>query len=431
MIETYKFRLYPNSEQEVLLAKHFGHIRFVYNWALDFNTKQYAQTKKHLGWMTIASSGEYKKLKADNTWLYEVGATSLQNAIGHLDTAFQKFFRGQGGFPKYKSKFNDVQSFEVPKGLQLFFKDGKIQIPKFLKTKNEDNRIKCVFCRKVKPGKIGTATISRNAAHQYFVSFIVHTAEPEAKPMDKSELNLTNSIGIDFGLKHFLTLSDGRVFESPEFFKHTLEKLAWEQRKLSRKKKGSNNRFKQKIKVAKLHQKISNQRDDYLHNLSCRLADESQVGAVCIEDLNLKGMSKLWGRKVNDLSYGKFTAMLEYKLKKRGKLLLKIGRFDPSSQICSKCGHRQRMPLEERTYLCTECGMSLDRDINAAINIRNFALRNVIKNLNTDATSGINACGDGTSGGAGKTAPLSPVSEAGKSGGLHTANHSRLQRLGS
>ena len=150
MIETYKFRLYPNKEQEVLLAKHFGCVRFVYNWALDFNTRQYAQTKKHLGWMTIASSGEYKKLKADNPWLYEVGATTLQNTIGHLDSAFQKFFRGKAGFPKYKSKFNEVQSFEVPKGLQLFFKDGKIQIPKFLKTKNEDNRIKCVFCKKVK-----------------------------------------------------------------------------------------------------------------------------------------------------------------------------------------------------------------------------------------------------------------------------------------
>ena len=354
MIKSYKFRLYPNEEQKVLLAKHFGSVRFVYNWALDYNTKQYAQQKKHLGWMTIASSKDFKQLKLDNPWLYEVASTTLQNTIGHLDKAYQRFFRHQGEFPKYKSKYDNHQSFEVPQGLKLFFKDGKIQIPKFVNQKGIDNRIKCIFCRKVKDGKLGTATISKNAAGQYFVSFIVHTKEVESIPVSKSLVTSSTSLGIDFGLKHFLTLSDGRIIDSPEFFKQTLGKLAWEQRKLSKKQKGSKNRDKQRLKVAKVHQHISNQRQNFLHNLTTVLADENQVQAICIEDLNLKRMSKRWGRKVHDLSYYTFTSMLDYKLRQRGKLLLKIGRFDSSTQICSMCGHRQHMELSARIYKCHE-----------------------------------------------------------------------------
>ena len=273
------------------------------------------------------------------------------------------------------------------------FKHRKIQIPKFLNKKNEDNRLKCVFSRKVKKGKIGTATISKNACGQYFVSFIVHTPEVEKPMISDSEITLENTIGIDFGLKHFLTFSDGTKIDSPEYFKQALDKLAKEQRKLSKKQKGSKNKEKQRLKVAKCHNHISNQRQNFLHNLSTKLSDESQVMAICIEDLNIKAMMKRWGRKVSDLSYYTFTTMLDYKLKRRGKRLLKIGRFQPSTQICSNCGHRQHMKLPERTYVCSECGITMDRDVNAARNIKSFALRDIIKNLNTDATSGINACG--------------------------------------
>lgn len=403
MIETYKFRLYPTKEQEVLLAKHFGSVRFVYNWALDYNTRKYTQAKKHLGWMSIVSSNDFKQLKLDNPWLYEIGATTLQNTVGHLDKAFQKFFRHQGGFPRYKSKYDNNQSFEVPAGLKLDFKHKKIQIPKFLNKKGIDNRLKCVISRKVKQGKIGTATISKNPSGQYFVSFIVHTATPEKQPIPEIKLNSTNTIGIDFGLKHFLTFSDGTSLDSPEFFKKALEKLKFEQRKLSKKQKGSKNREKQRLKVARCHNHIANQRNDFLHNLTHKLSNESQVLAVCVEDLNLKGMSKFWGRKVCDLSYGTFITQLKYKLKRKGKHLLKIGRFQPSTQICSNCGHRQHMKLTDRTYTCPECGLTIDRDVNAAKNIKSFALRDIIKNLDTDATSGINACGVESSGLSGLT----------------------------
>lgn len=343
--------------------------------------------------MNICVSDEYHQLKIDNPWMKEVNVQSMTSSISHLDKAFQRFFRHQGGFPKYKSKHDNNQSFEIPENLKIDFKHKKIQIPKFINTKkNGDNRIKVVISRRVKEGKIGTATISRNPSGQYFVSFIVHTSEEY--PEFNKEISKDNSLGMDFGLKHFLTFSDGRTIDSPEYFKHALDKLRKEQRKLSKKQKGSKNKEKQRIKVAKVHQHIANQREDFLHKLSTGLIKDSQFDCFCFEDLNLNDMKKLWGRKVSDLSYYAFTQMLKYKSIKYGKTVIQIGRFEPSSQICSCCGHRQKMKLSDRTYICPECGMTMDRDINAAINIRNFALRDVIKNLNTDGTSGIKACGE-------------------------------------
>ena len=399
MIETYKFRLYPTKEQEALLAKHFGTVRFVYNWALNYSQEQYKKDKTYKGWMSIVVSDEFHQLKRDNPWMKETGANSIINSIGHLGRAFDNFFERRSGFPKFKSKKQHKDSFEVPAGLKLDFKHEKIQIPKFLKQKKQDNRIKCVFSKKVKPGKIGTATISRNPAGQYFISFIVHTLEKETPLIDKSKLSKENSLGIDFGLKHFLTLSNGKQIDSPEFFKKTLSKLKLRQRQFSKTKSDSKNHEKMRIKVARIHNKITNQRKDFLHKLSTSIANDNQVSAVCIEDLNLEGMKKLWGRKVGDLSYYAFTQMLGYKLKRRGKHLLKIGRFDPSSQLCSNCGNRQKLTLDERVYVCPKCGLSIDRDLNASTNIRDFAIfRDVRKHSNTAATAGINACGDGSSG---------------------------------
>lgn len=398
MIETYKFRLYPTKEQEVLLAKHFGSVRFIYNWALEYSQQKYKIDGKYLGWMTIATSQDFKNMKAENPWLKEINSQSICNSIGHLGKAFERFFDHSSGFPKFKSRKDNHQSFEVPANLKIDFKAKKIQIPKFLKTKKSDNRIKFVLSRKIRHGKIGTATVSRNPSGQYFISFIVHTAEQY--PEFKKEITKENSLGIDFGLKHFLNFSDGTKIYSPEYFKHALDKLAKEQRKLSKKQKGSKNKEKQRIKVARVHQKISDQRNDFLHKLSTKLVKESQFDVFCLEDLNLNGMKKIWGRKVSDLSYYAFQSMLNYKCIKYGKKVIKIGRFEPSSQICSNCGHRQKLGLDERTYICPECGMTLDRDTNAAINIRDFAIfRDLRKSIsNTDGRSGINAFGVGSSG---------------------------------
>ena len=250
--------------------------------------------------------------------------------------------------------------------------------------------------RRVKKGKIGTATISRNSTDEYYVSFIVHTKDEPKKMIDDAKISYENSLGIDFGLKKFMTFSNGDNIDNPQYFKNMLDKLTQEQRKLSKKTKGSKNKEKQRKKVAKIHQKIANQRKDFLHKTSTKLVKDSQFDCFCIEDLSLQGMKKLWGRKVLDLGWNMFTSMLSYKVAREGKLLKKIGRFEASSQICHCCGHKQKMPLDVRVYKCPVCGIVIDRDLNAAINIRNFALRDLIKN--TDGTPGINACGVGSSG---------------------------------
>ena len=270
--------------------------------------------------------------------------------------------------------------------------------------KNFDNRLKFVLSRHVEKGKYGRATVSRNRAGQYFISFIVYVEKDLPKQIEDSKITKDNSLGFDFGLKHFLTLSDGRKFDSPEFFKRSLEKVRLESRRLSRKRRGSKNHEKQRVKLARAYLKISNQRSDFLNKLSAELIKESQFDCFCFEDLNLGGMKKRWGRKVSDLSFDTFTKMMEYKSAKLGKRFAKIGRFDPSSQICSSCGHRKKMPLSERIYVCPHCGQTIDRDVNAAVNIRNFALMRILRSVeekddlnNTAGTAGINDCGDGGS----------------------------------
>ena len=414
----------------MLLNKHFGSVRFIYNWALEYSQKKYKTDRKYLGWMSIVTSQDFKNLKIENSWLKEINSQSICNSIAHLGRGFKNFFDGRAWFPKFKSRHSNHQSFEVPAGLKIDFQKKKIQIPKFLKTKLEDNRIKFVLSRRVKKGKIGTATVSRNPSGQYFISFIVHTNEQPKKIIDDIKVSASNSLGFDFGLKHFLTLSDGRTIYSPEFFKHTLDKLAKEQRKLNKKQKGSKNKEKQRIKVARIHQKISDQRNDFLHRLSTSIVKESQFDCFCFEDLNLKGMQKLWGRKVSDLSYYTFQQMMLYKAAKNGKKTIKIGKFEPSSQICSNCGYRQKMTLNKRTYICLECGMTMDRDLNAAINIRDFAIfRAIRKDLtNTVGRTGINSFGDGSSGKHDASHVCeTAVVELGKFSGLKSENGNHLQ----
>ena len=336
MIETYRFRIYPTDEQKILLAKHFGCVCFMYNWALRLNQERYASQQTYLNSIGLNCSGETVKLKEANPWLYEVNSQSLICSVGHLDRAFNNFFAGRANFPRFKSKKFDKDSFEIPQHFQIDFKDSKIKIPKF----SRKNGIKVKISRHVKKGKIGTATISRNSSGQYYVLFIVH-AKDDFKPLvNEININKKNALGIDFGLKKFITFSNGDSIDSPQHFKMMLDKLAFEQSKLSKKTKGSKNKEKQRRKVAKVHQKIADQRKDFLHKISTKLVKESQFDCFCIEDLSLQGMKKFWGRKVSDLGWNMFVSMLSYKATKEGKILKKIGRFEASSQICHHCGHK-------------------------------------------------------------------------------------------
>ena len=362
-IKAYKFRLYPTKEQEILLSKHFGCTRYIYNWTLNYKTQYYKEHKKNFHWMQFSKpNSPFMVLKNKNVWLKEVNSQSLINAISNLDNAYKNFFEGRSKFPKFKKK-SDKQTFHVPQHGRLDTKNNKIFIPKF------KEGIDCIFHRPIAKGKLGTFTIEKRPSERYYVAVLVHTEEA-AKPKQEPK----NVIGLDFGLKTFITTSEGSVYHSPEFLKKSQKKLAKLQKKHSRRIKGSNNRNKARIKVARLHEKISNQRQNYLHKLSHKLVCESQTDTICIEDLNLKCMQKLWGRKMNDLSWFEFTRQLQYKCDWYGKNLIKIGRFEPSSKMCSCCGTITKLELDQRKWTCTNCKSVHDRDINAAKNIRDFGM---------------------------------------------------------
>lgn len=362
MIRAYKFRLYPTEDQKILLSKHFGSVRHVYNWALDYKTKFYKENKKGISWMQLTSNEDFFEYKSNNPWLKEINSQSIISSIGNLDRAYKNFFEGRSKFPVYKNKYVK-QSFQVPQHGKVDVNNSKLLIPKF------KGGIECIFSRPLPKGEHGTYTISKNAAGRYYVSILIHTEETlKRKPIAK------NVLGLDFGLKTFITDSDGNSYHSPEFLKKSLDKLRILSRKHS-KKKGTKNKEKDRNKLARLHDKISNQRGDFLHKLSHQLICKNQADTICIEDLNIKGMSKLWGRKINDLSWSEFTRQLQYKADWYGKNLIKIGRFDPSSQICSGCGSRNhKLELNDRTWTCKTCNTNHDRDINAAKNIRDFGM---------------------------------------------------------
>jgi len=364
MIKAFKFRLYPTEEQKVLLSKHFGHTRFIYNWALDYKTNYYKQHKKNIHWMMFCKKdSDFIKLKKEKIWLKEVNSQSLIASLGNLDNAYKNFFEGRNGFPKYKKK-HEKQSFQVPQHAKLDFKKSKIIIPKF------KDGIDCVFHRTIPKGEIGTFTIEKRPSGRYFVSLIVHIdQELPKKPIPK------NVIGLDFGLKTFITTSNGDKINNPEFGKKSLKKLAKLNKEHSRKVKGGKNRNKARIKLARLYEKVNNQRNDFLHKLSHKYTNDNQIDTICIEDLSLSGMKALWGRKTSDLSWGEFTRQLKYKSDWYGKNLIRIGRFDPSSKICSKCGNiNHNLDIETRSWTCEKCSTHHDRDINAAKNIKDFGM---------------------------------------------------------
>jgi putative transposase len=362
-IKAYKFRLYPTKEQEILLSKHFGHNRFVYNWALEFKTKHYKETKKNIHWMQFCKpDSPYMKLKKETTWLKDVNSQSLISSLSNLDNAYKNFFEGRSKFPKFKCK-HQKQSFQVPQHGKIDTKSKKLFIPKF------KEGIECVFHRPLPTGKLGTFTIEKRPSGRYFISVLVHIEEHQ-----KEKPKPDKALGLDFGLKTFITTSEGEKIDSPEYGKKSLKKLKRFQKKLSKSQKGGKNREKKRKKVAKIHEKITNQRNDFLHKLSHKLVCENQADTICIENLNLEGMKKLWGRKVSDLSWFEFTRQLQYKCDWYGKNFIKIGRFEPSSKMCSHCGTMTKLELNQRKWTCSSCNVEHDRDINAAKNIKDFGM---------------------------------------------------------
>jgi len=358
MNKAYKFRLYPNAGQRVLLAKTFGCVRFIYNRMLEDKIAHYEITKQNLS----VTPAQYK---AEYPWLREVDSLALANGQLHLETAFRNFFRDNGiGFPKFKSKHRDSNSYttNLVNG-NIALSNGRIKLPKL-------GLMKIIQHRQAPDGyKLKSVTVSLAPSGKYFAS-VLYEYEDETVPVKPADV-----LGLDFSMSGLYVDSNGASPEYSRPYRAAQAKLAKEQRKLSRRKKGGSNRAKQKRKVAMLHEHIANQRSDFLHKQSRQIANA--YDAVCIEDLNMKGMAQAlnFGKSVSDNGWGKFTQMLGYKLSEQGKPLVKIDKWYPSSKTCSSCGAiKEELPLSERIFRC-ECGFVCSRDHNAAINIRDEGVR--------------------------------------------------------
>ncbi|PER69261.1 IS200/IS605 family element RNA-guided endonuclease TnpB [Bacillus cereus] len=368
--KTYKFRIYPNKEQEILIAKTIGCSRFVFNHFLGMWNDTYKETGKGLTYN--ACSAQLPQLKIELEWLKEVDSIAIQTALKNLADAYKRFFKKQNDKPRFKSKKNNVQSYTTKHtNGNIAIVDNKIKLPKL-------GFIKFAKSREI-DGRIMNATVRRNSSGKYFVSILT---EVEIQPLEKAD----SAIGIDLGTTDFAILSDGHKIDNNKFTSKMEKKLKREQRKLSKraliaKNKGihlldAKNYQKQKRKVARLHERVINQRDDFLNKLSTEIIKNHDI--ICIEDLNTKGMLRnhKLAKSISDVSWSAFVSRLEYKATWYGKTIVKVSRWFPSSQICSDCGHHDgKKSLEIRDWTCPICHANHDRDINASKNILAEGLR--------------------------------------------------------
>ena len=351
MLKSFKFQLLPTKDQKEKLSQHFGCRRFVWNYFLNRRKEEYLDNKKTLNYYDCANELTKVKKQAEYNWLKEVNSQTLQHTLRDLDTAYNKFFRKETKFPIFKSK-HKRQSFRVPQHISV--KKDKIYFPKF------KEGIKLNIHREF--GEIRFITISKTSTNKYFVSL---TCEVEQNKLKKNK----NKIGVDLGIKNFAVCSNGDVFDNPKHYHKLEKKLKYNQRQLSKKTKGGSTRGKQRLKVAKIYEKITNSRSDFLHKLSRKLIDENQV--ICVEDLNVKGMmsNHKLAKSVANCGWGEFVRQLTYKAEWYGRTLIKIDRFFPSSKTCYDCGYiNQELKLKDREWKCV-CGKNIDRDYNASLNI--------------------------------------------------------------
>ena len=354
----YKYRFYPTQEQEVLLAKNFGCARFVYNRFLALRNQAYRDHKINVSYADACFLLTLDKKKEELSFLNEPSNSVLQQSLRDADTAFSNFFKKRAKYPRFKNK-SGKQSVRFPD--KRFNYDGKYSIT----LAKMDLPLKIKWSRTIPRGaKVKSVTVSKETSGRYFISFL---CEDSVAPLPNSD----KSIGMDWGLKDFVTTSDGEKVTAPKYYRRSEKKLAKAQRDLSRKEKGSKNRQKARVKVAKAHAHVANQRKDFLHKLSSSIVHENQV--ICIEDIAVKNLSRNrhLSKSIMDSGWGEFVRQLEYKSHWYGRSLVKVDRFFPSSKTCSHCGCiKDHLNMSERNWTCSDCGAVHDRDYNASVNIK-------------------------------------------------------------
>ena len=370
MKRAYKYKLKPTMKQQQLLLQHFGCARFIYNWGLNLKIKAYKKDKSSLSYTDLAKQLTLLKKQNEYKWLNNVSAETLQQSLRCLDAAYKNFFRTKKGFPKFKSKHSSKDCCKFINSIQFDFTEWQVKIPKVglvgICRNNEFD---------LSQYKLGTLTVSKDKCGTYWATILVDNGKPS--PL-KAKVEKVTSAGIDLGIKDFAILSDGTKFANPKHYEKSQHKLRRLRQRLSKKNKGSKNRDRAKLRLAICSRRIANCRTDYLQKLSTYLVQTYDT--ICIEDLNVEGMLKNHNlaKSISSASWSEFRRMLTYKCEWYGKNLLIIDRFEPSSKTCNNCGHiYKELTLSERVWKCPVCEKVLDRDVNAAKNIRNFALRKV------------------------------------------------------
>lgn len=363
----YKYKIKPTCKQKKQLMQAFGCTRFIYNWGLDRKIKAWTEEHKSLTYIQLAKELTELKSHEEYKWLRDVPNECLQQSLRNLDNAYTNFFKAKKRFPKFKSKRKSKSCAKYINSVHFDFDNWKVKIPKCGWVKLCKNRTfdqnQC---------KQGTLTVYMDKCGEFWCTILV---DDNIEPKPKAKFFGKTSVGIDLGIKDFAILSDGTRFSNPKYFENAMKRLRVLERRFSRTVKGSKRHERMRMKLAKAYRMITNKREDFLHKLTTYLVENYDT--ICLENLNVDGMLKNHhlAQAIQSASWGEFVRMLKYKADREWKNIVFIGRFEPSSKTCSKCGHVYReLTLKEREWTCPECGEHHDRDVNAAINIRNFAL---------------------------------------------------------
>ena len=367
MKRAYKYKIKPTVKQQIQLSKTFGCARFIYNWGLDIKTKAWTNEHKSVSYFELAHELTALKQTDGYTWLKEVPNECLQQSLRNLDNAYTQFFKAKKGFPKFKSKKRSKDCSKYLNAVHFDFDNWKVKIPKCGWVKLCYNKpFDLSIC------KIGTLTVSMDKCGEYWCSVVVETAE---QMKSKTKVSESTAVGIDLGIKDYAILSDSTKYGNPKFYEQNQRRLKLLQQRFARTKKGSNRHEVARLNVAKQFKKIANCRVDFLHKLSTDLIN--RFDTICLENLNVDGMLKNHNlaKSIQSASWGEFVRQIKYKAEWNGKNVIFIGRFEPSSRTCSKCGYvKSDLTLNDREWVCPVCGGHHDRDVNAAINIKKMAL---------------------------------------------------------